>query len=67
VVEMARGASFLRSLPGVVKQDDHTDFDFQDYLPPQSDQRGRAGEHTTCSELEGRNKLGTITPLSSFF
>lgn len=33
-LEMARGASFLRSLPGVEKQDDHTDFDFRDFLPP---------------------------------
>lgn len=29
VLEMGRGASFLRSQPGVVQQDTHTDFDFQ--------------------------------------
>lgn len=41
VLEMARGASFLRSLPGVEKQDDHTDFDFRDYLPPPAFRRAK--------------------------
>jgi hypothetical protein len=31
-IEMARGASFLRSLPRVGQQDRHTDFDFQDFV-----------------------------------
>ena len=31
-IEMARGASFLRSLPGVKQQDTHTDFDFEDIV-----------------------------------
>lgn len=34
VIEMARGASFLRSLHGVQQQDTHTDFDFEDSLVP---------------------------------
>lgn len=34
VFEMARGASFLRSLRGVRQQDIHTDFDFEDSLVP---------------------------------
>lgn len=33
-IEMARGASFLRSLHGVMQQDIHTDFDFEDSLVP---------------------------------
>jgi hypothetical protein len=31
-IEMARGASFLRSLPGVKQQDTHSDFDFEDIV-----------------------------------
>ena len=34
VLEMGRGASFLRSQPGVVQQDTHTDFDFQGIRAP---------------------------------
>jgi hypothetical protein len=30
VLEMGRGAAFLRSPPGILKQSTHTDFDFQD-------------------------------------
>ena len=41
VLEMARGASFLRSLTGVEKQDDHTDFDFRDFLPPLAFRRAK--------------------------
>jgi hypothetical protein len=33
-IEMARGASFLRSLHGAMQQDIHTDFDFEDSLVP---------------------------------
>ena len=33
-IEMARGASFLRSLHGVMQQDIHTDFDFEDCVVP---------------------------------
>jgi hypothetical protein len=41
VLEMARGATFLRSLPGVGKQDTHTDFDFVDIIPPPGFRRGK--------------------------
>ena len=34
ILEMARGASFLRSLPAVCQQDTHTDVDFQDIILP---------------------------------
>ena len=40
-LEMARGASFLRSRPGVGKQDTHTDFDFMDIIPPPGFRRGK--------------------------
>ena len=41
VLEMARGATFLRSLPGVSKQDTHTDFDFQDIMLPSGFRRAK--------------------------
>ena len=34
VLDLARGASFLKSLPGVQKQDTHTDFDIHGIHPP---------------------------------
>lgn len=40
-LEMARGATFLRSLPGVSKQDTHTDFDFQDIILPPGFRRAK--------------------------
>ena len=41
LLEMARGATFLRSLPGVSKQDTHTDFDFQDIMLPSGFRRAK--------------------------
>jgi hypothetical protein len=38
---MARGATFLKSKPGVGKQDTHTDFDFMDIVPPPGFRRGK--------------------------
>ena len=40
-LEMARGASFLRSMPGVRQQDTHTDFDIQDIILPQGPRRAK--------------------------
>jgi hypothetical protein len=66
---MARGASFLRSLPGVEKQDDHTDFDFRDFLPPLAFRRAKPfsiwialvdGSHLWLSGVERQFNAGDV-------
>ena len=68
-LEMARGASFLRSLPGVEKQDDHTDFDFRDFLPPLAFRRAKPfsiwialvdGSHLWLSGVERQFNAGDV-------
>jgi hypothetical protein len=68
-LEMARGASFLRSLPGVEKQDDHTDFDFRDFIPPLAFRRAKPfsiwialvdGSHLWLSGVERQFNAGDV-------